>query len=88
VADPRSSEESGQELWNEIRLALDQLREDYRQVFLLFHEQGMSYEEMSQVTGKPIGTLKTWLHRARNEMLRLLKKKGLATEVRNDAQES
>jgi RNA polymerase sigma-70 factor (ECF subfamily) len=88
VPDPRMSEESSQELWNEIRLALDQLREDYRQVFLLFHEQGMSYEEMSQVTGKPIGTLKTWLHRARNEMLRLLRRKGLATEVRHDAHES
>ncbi|MBY0585745.1 RNA polymerase sigma factor [bacterium] len=88
VADPRTSEQAGQELWHEIRLALDQLRDDYRQVFLLFHEQGMSYEEMSQITGKPIGTLKTWLHRARNEMLRLLRRKGLATEVRNDAQES
>lgn len=84
-ADPRWEQGDSHELWQEIRKALDELREDYRRVFLLFHEQGLSYEEMSQLTGKPIGTLKTWLHRARNEMLRLLRKKGLATEVRNDS---
>lgn len=87
IADPRAEQDGSQELWHEIRKALDELRPDYRKVFLLFHEQGLSYEEMSQVTGKPIGTLKTWLHRARNEMLRLLRRKGLATEVRHDVNE-
>lgn len=85
LADPRWEQGDSQELWQEIRKALGELREDYRTVFLLFHEQGLSYEEMSQVTGKPVGTLKTWLHRARNEMLRLLRRKGLATEVRNES---
>ena len=87
VADPRAEQDSSQELWQEIRRALDELRPDYRKVFLLFHEQGLSYDEMSNLTGKPIGTLKTWLHRARNEMLKMLRRKGLATEVRNDAHE-
>jgi len=87
IADPRAEQDSSQELWQEIRRALDELRPDYRKVFLLFHEQGLSYDEMSSLTGKPIGTLKTWLHRARNEMLRMLQRKGLATEVRHDAHE-
>lgn len=84
AADTRADEEDAAELWSEIRLALEQLRPDYRRVFLLFHEQGLSYEEMSQVIGKPIGTIKTWLHRARNEMLEMLRQKGLATEVRHE----
>lgn len=87
IADPRAEQDSSQELWQEIRRALDELRPDYRKVFLLFHEQGLSYDEMSSLTGKPIGTLKTWLHRARNEMLKMLQRKGLATEVRHDAHE-
>jgi RNA polymerase sigma-70 factor (ECF subfamily) len=86
VADPRSGQEDAQELWSEIRNALDELRPDYRRVFLLFHEQGLSYEEMSRTTGKPIGTLKTWLHRARHQMLELLRDKGLAMEVRHDSE--
>jgi RNA polymerase sigma-70 factor (ECF subfamily) len=87
IADPRAEQDSSQELWQEIRRALDELRPDYRKVFLLFHEQGLSYDEMSSLTGKPIGTLKTRLHRARNEMLKMLQRKGLATEVRHDAHE-
>lgn len=85
VVDPRADEDDAHELRSEIRIALEQLRPDYRRVFLLFHEQGLSYEEMSEATGKPIGTIKTWLHRARNEMLEMLRQKGLATEVRHDA---
>lgn len=82
--DPRPREEDGGELRAEIQVALGQLRPDYRQVFLLFHEQGLSYEEMSQLTGRPVGTLKTWLHRARGEMLAHLRSKGLAPEVNHD----
>jgi RNA polymerase sigma-70 factor (ECF subfamily) len=84
VADHRSKEEPAAELQAEIHLSLERLRPDYRQVFLLFHEQGLSYEEMSQVTGRPVGTLKTWLHRARAEMLAHLREKGLAPENRHD----
>ncbi len=87
IADPRAEQDGSQELWQEIRRSLDELRPDYRKVFLLFHEQGLSYDEMSSLTGKPIGTLKTWLHRARNEMLQMLRRKGLATEVRNETHE-
>lgn len=84
VADHRNDGSDARELQSEIARALATLRADYRQVFLLFHEQGLSYQEMSEVVGKPIGTLKTWLHRARNEMLAQLRQKGLAPENRND----
>ena len=31
----------------EIRAAVDALRDDYREVFVLFHEQGRAYEEIA-----------------------------------------
>ena len=84
VPDPREDESDASELQAEIQHALAALREDYRRVFLLFHEQGLSYEEMGQLTGKPVGTLKTWLHRARGEILAYLKGKGLVPELHHD----
>jgi len=41
------------------------LPDDYRAVVTLYHTAGQSYEEMAQVTGKPMGTVKAMLHRAR-----------------------
>jgi RNA polymerase sigma factor (sigma-70 family) len=73
-------EETGTELTHEIRTAVDELRADYREVFVLFHEHGRSYEEISAVTERPVGTIKTWLHRARAEILSRLKRRGLVTD--------
>ena len=36
---------------------------------MLFHEHGQSYEEIADVVGRPVGTVKTWLHRARLHVL-------------------
>ena len=68
------------ELHREIRAAVDDLRTDYRTVFVLFHEQGRSYEEIAQSVGRPVGTVKTWLHRARLELLDRLRSRGLVTD--------
>lgn len=72
------------ELRDHLESAMATLRPEYRQVVHLFHEQSCSYEEMSQTIGKPIGTIKTWLHRARAEMLTFLRDKGLVPEVSHD----
>jgi len=61
----------------ELERALDRLRPEYRQVFVLFHEQGLAYEEISQVVGRPVGTIKTWLHRARTELAEHLSRRGV-----------
>lgn len=68
---------AARELLGEIHELLSELRPEQRQAFLLFHEQGLGYEEMSQVTGTPVGTLKTWLHRTRKKLLDRLQAKGL-----------
>ncbi len=70
-------EDDTHELTAEIRTAVDEMRADYREVFVLFHEHGQSYEEISATIDRPVGTIKTWLHRARTEILTRLKRRGL-----------
>ena len=40
----------------------------YREVIALFHIQHRSYAEIAQALGVPMGTVMTWLHRARKEL--------------------
>jgi RNA polymerase sigma-70 factor (ECF subfamily) len=68
------------ELVAEIRTAVDALRPDYRTVFVLFHEQGRPYDEIATALGRPVGTVKTWLHRARLEVLECLKRRGMVAD--------
>lgn len=68
------------ELTREIQAALVELRVEYRTAFVLYHEQGQPYEEIAQVLGKPVGTIKTWLHRARLEVLDFLKRRGMIAD--------
>ena len=65
------------ELLGEIRAAVDELRPEYRAVFVLFHEQGQPYEDIAQALDRPVGTIKTWLHRARLEVLGRLERRGM-----------
>jgi RNA polymerase sigma factor (sigma-70 family) len=65
------------ELLMEIQDAVAQLRVEYRTVFVLFHEQGQPYEEIAQALERPVGTIKTWLHRARLEILERLQQRGM-----------
>jgi RNA polymerase sigma-70 factor (ECF subfamily) len=65
------------ELAGEIQAAVNELRLEYRHVFVLFHEQGQPYEDIAAALGRPIGTIKTWLHRARLEVLDRLRRRGL-----------
>ena len=76
TASPHPEDDSG-ELTAEIRTAVDEMRADYREVFVLFHEQGQSYEDISAAIDRPVGTIKTWLHRARTEILTRLRRRGL-----------
>lgn len=68
------------ELVAAIRETVDGLRDEYKLVFVLFHEQGQSYEEIAAAAGRPVGTVKTWLHRARAQVLADLRRRGLVDE--------
>jgi RNA polymerase sigma-70 factor (ECF subfamily) len=68
------------ELAAEVQAAVDELRPDYRTVFILFHERGQPYEEIADAMERPVGTVKTWLHRARMEVLGRLRRRGMVPE--------
>jgi len=61
----------------EILKALERLRPEYRMVFTLFHEQNLAYEDIARAVGRPVGTVKTWLHRARAELADHLSRRGV-----------
>ena len=65
------------ELAEELQLALDTLREDYRMCFVLFYEQELSCAAIGEMLGCPEGTVKTWLHRARKELAEFLERRGV-----------
>ena len=60
------------ELGGEIERAIAQLRPEYRACILLRHVDGRAYEEIAQMLDLPLGTVKTYIHRARNELRRLM----------------
>ena len=69
--DPRPGVADPDDLAGELQQAVDRLRPEYRLVFLLYHEQNLSYEEIARSLERPVGTVKTWLHRARAELAEL-----------------
>ena len=56
--------------------ALDGLRVEYREVFVLKAIQGFSVQEVAEMMRIPEGTVKTHLHRARKQMIDFLSRKG------------
>ncbi|MCI0463846.1 MAG: RNA polymerase sigma factor [Gemmataceae bacterium] len=78
---PSKPADDSAELTSEIQAALAELRLEYRTVFVLFHEQGQPYEDIAAALDRPVGTIKTWLHRARLEVLDRLRRRGMISEV-------
>ena len=65
-------EVEARELGGEIEAAIAKLRPEYRSCILLRHVEGRAYEEIADILGLPLGTVKTYIHRARNELRREL----------------
>jgi RNA polymerase sigma-70 factor (ECF subfamily) len=72
------------ELSHTIRDLVDELPEQYRTVLTLFYYSQLRYEEIAEVEGIPLGTVKTHLHRARMRLRDLvLSRTELATPLRD-----
>jgi RNA polymerase sigma-70 factor (ECF subfamily) len=56
------------ELGSAIEQAIGKLRPEYRSCILLRHVEGRSYEEIAATLDLPLGTVKTYIHRARHEL--------------------
>jgi RNA polymerase sigma-70 factor, ECF subfamily len=60
------------ELGSAIERAIAGLRPEYRSCIMLRHVEGRSYEEIAATLDLPLGTVKTYIHRARHELRRAL----------------
>ncbi|MEO8082471.1 MAG: sigma-70 family RNA polymerase sigma factor [Ardenticatenales bacterium] len=61
-----------------VRAAVDELPSGYRLLLTLRHFDDLSYDEIAGVTGLPIGTVKTGIHRGRGQLRRRLADLGTA----------
>lgn len=57
-----------------LHAAIDALPAGYRLLVTLRYMQGLSYAEIAQVTGMPLGTVKTGIHRARHRLREALER--------------
>ena len=60
------------ELGSHIESAIARLRPEYRACIMLRHVEGRAYEEIAAILDLPLGTVKTYIHRARGELRDML----------------
>lgn len=81
LVDPASGDAAArleqQDVGRLLQAAMDRLRPEYRQVVVLRYQEDLGYEEIAEVTGLPVGTIKSHLHRARAEMAGFLRERGV-----------
>jgi len=75
AADPPDPPTDPAALLARVDAAVAGLPHDYREVFHLHHREGLSVAAMAEVLDRPIGTIKTQLHRARRLLCDLVRKK-------------
>ena len=61
-------EMEARELGSAIERAIAGLRPEYRACIMLRHVEGRSYEEIAATLDLPLGTVKTYIHRARHQL--------------------
>ena len=62
------AELESRELGQAIERAIAKLRPEYRACIMLRHVEDRSYEEIAEIVKLPLGTVKTYIHRARHEL--------------------
>jgi len=62
------AELESRELGQAIERAIGKLRPEYRACIMLRHVEDRSYEEIAEIVKLPLGTVKTYIHRARQEL--------------------
>lgn len=76
AADEPKTRAERQEILSAIEACLNGLATDYRAVLALIDVQEIDYQEVSEILGVPLGTIKSRLFRARGKMRDCLKNKG------------
>lgn len=65
------------EMRAEIEDVIDALPPSYRELIVLRHAHDLSYDEIAEVTGLPLGTVKNRIFRAREAMRQPLRERGI-----------
>lgn len=65
-------EVEARELGAAIEQAIGRLRPEYRACIILRHIEDRPYEDIAEILDLPLGTVKTYLHRARAELMEML----------------
>lgn len=68
VAESPLDELEARELGSAIERAIGHLRPEYRACIIMRHVEGRAYDEISDILDLPLGTVKTYIHRARAEL--------------------
>lgn len=64
------------ELASALEEAVRGLRPEYREIVLLRYAEGLAYQEIADIAELPLGTVKTYIHRARKELTEALSARG------------
>jgi RNA polymerase sigma-70 factor (ECF subfamily) len=75
-ASPERAAESHQSS-DSLQQALDQLPAEYREALILKHIEGLTYEEISELTGTGVPALKVRAHRGREMLRNILEEAGI-----------
>jgi RNA polymerase sigma-70 factor, ECF subfamily len=67
------------ERWSEIETVVQLLPHAYRELIVLRHSHDLSYDEIAEVAGLPLGTVKNRLFRAREAMREKLVQRGITS---------
>ena len=67
-------------LREELDLALLSLPENQQRAFILFHQHALNYAEIAERMASPLGTVKTWVHRARIKLIDHLRQRDVLPE--------
>lgn len=73
ITEERSAFES-RDLSNFVLKLVEKLPVNYKLVLTLFYIDGFSYPEIVEITGMPEGTVKNYLHRAKNKLKSIVEK--------------
>jgi len=60
------------ELGSAIEQAIGRLRPEYQSCIIMRHVEGRPYDEIADILDLPLGTVKTYIHRARAELREIL----------------
>jgi RNA polymerase sigma-70 factor, ECF subfamily len=67
-AETPEEEFEARELGGHIEEAIGSLRAEYRTAVILRHVEGRPYDDIAEIMDVPLGTVKTYIHRARAEL--------------------